>query len=194
MCLQRFAYKKKLSLGWSLRRDAVVLGALRIWSKLEVESEQPPQHRRPRPGDPLQLHLQALGATMAWEGGYSCLQCCYMLCALWIKPVFSVTSSSANLLRPVCVVQGGQKQEAGVEWSVLSGPSVALVTSHVGQLLGLVSVLVDLSQCPDEACPFVGLGYADLLWRDNSVQIKEQPPSVWTQMFQTRGAGTSEDI
>lgn len=46
---------------------------------------------------------------------------------------------------------------------MLSGSSVAIVASDVGQLLGLVSVLVDLGQRPDEARPFVRLGYADLL-------------------------------
>lgn len=46
---------------------------------------------------------------------------------------------------------------------MLSGSSVAVVPSDVGQLLGLVSVLVYLGQRPDKARPFVRLGYADLL-------------------------------
>ena len=37
------------------------------------------------------------------------------------------------------------------------------ITSDVGELLGFVSVLVDLGQRPDEARPLVGLGHADLL-------------------------------
>lgn len=53
---------------------------------------------------------------------------------------------------------------------MLSGSSVAVVPSDVGQLLGLVSVLVDLGQRPDEARPFVRLGYADLLRKDDGVQ------------------------
>lgn len=40
------------------------------------------------------------------------------------------------------------------------------VASDVRQLLGFVSVLVDLRQGPDEARPFVGLGDADLLQRN----------------------------
>lgn len=38
--------------------------------------------------------------------------------------------------------------------------------SDVGQLFGLVSILVDLRQSPDEARPLVRLGHADLLRRD----------------------------
>lgn len=61
---------------------------------------------------------------------------------------------------------------------MLSGSLAAFVSSDVGQLLGLVSVFVDLSQRSDEARPFIGLGYADLLQRDNGVQQKEQRLNV----------------
>lgn len=38
--------------------------------------------------------------------------------------------------------------------------------SDVGQFLRFISVLVDLSQRPDEARPLVGFGHADLLQKD----------------------------
>ena len=44
--------------------------------------------------------------------------------------------------------------------------SVGFITSSVGELLSLVSVLIDLSQSPDEACPLISLGHADLLQKD----------------------------
>lgn len=66
---------------------------------------------------------------------------------------------------------------------MLSGSSVAVVPSDVGQLLGLVSVLVDLGQSPDEARPFVRLGYADLLRKDDGVQRTQRRLNIWMQTF-----------
>ena len=45
------------------------------------------------------------------------------------------------------------------------------VASDVGQLLGFVSVLVDLGQRPDEARPLVGLRHADLLQKDKGQHV-----------------------
>lgn len=42
------------------------------------------------------------------------------------------------------------------------------VTSDVGKFLSFISVFVDLSQRPDEACPLISFGHADLLQKDNT--------------------------
>lgn len=85
--------------------------------KLRVNSHH--KHWRPRPGVPLQLRLQPLGATVAWAatavltfGATTCYVLSFRVAnsepskTCW-EAVFSVTSSSANLLRPVCAAQGG---------------------------------------------------------------------------------------
>lgn len=41
-----------------------------------------------------------------------------------------------------------------------------IVTSNVGQFFSFVAILIDLRQSPDKACPFVSLGHADLLQRN----------------------------
>lgn len=61
-----------------------------------------------------------------------------------------------------------KKQAQG---SLLRGPS------DVGELLGLVSALVDLGQRTDEARPLVGLRDADLLGEDNVGQRDGTEPS-----------------
>lgn len=75
---------------------------------------------------------------------------------------------------------------------MLSGSLVAFVSSDIGQLLGLVSVLVDLGQRPDEARPFVGFGDADLLRRADSVQHEDRRRSITPSP--TRGAAGSKEI
>lgn len=46
-------------------------------------------------------------------------------------------------------------------------------SSHVGQFLGLISILVDLSQRPDEARPLVCFRNADLLQEDRRMSAED---------------------
>lgn len=48
------------------------------------------------------------------------------------------------------------------------------VSSDVGQFLSFISVLIDLSQRPDEARPLVSLRHADLLQKEQKGQRVQQ--------------------